>query len=190
MDNEYEDLADVESVTDSELFSPVQSPQFNNKRKCNSTSGITRKPRKQAGTITAAVKELRDLNKILSAPHPCNSTAAVIVEDECEIMGKQIAVQLRMMPEHMRLKANFEIQRILMDFRMDHLKSKCTVSDDGMSSSDNNSTFTIISLPSTSETTDQLDQPTTVFKEINSDLLKNALTSTGLQFVLSDQDDS
>lgn len=66
--------------------------------------------------ISNAVRELKDVNEKLQMVQ--TTTSSVVVDDECDVMGKHIAIQLRQLPVDERIRANFEIQRVLMDFRL------------------------------------------------------------------------
>jgi hypothetical protein len=74
----------------------------------------TKGQKRRLEVITDAVRELKDLNEKINT-HPTTSS---VTEDECELMGKHIAFQLRQLPTDERVRANFEIQKILMDFRL------------------------------------------------------------------------
>lgn len=75
----------------------------------------TKEQKRRLEVITDAVRELKDLNEKMNT-HP--TTTSSVTEDECELMGKHIAFQLRQLPTDERVRANFEIQKILMDFRL------------------------------------------------------------------------
>lgn len=66
--------------------------------------------------ITDAVHELKNLNKKMSTP------TTAIPEDECDAMGKHIAIQLRKLPPYDRVLANFDLQKILMDYRLRNMR--------------------------------------------------------------------
>lgn len=63
--------------------------------------------------IQAAVNELKELNNSLtmSAPSPRES------EDECDVIGRHVALQLRQLPPIDRIDATDEIQAILSRYR-------------------------------------------------------------------------
>lgn len=66
--------------------------------------------------ISNAVRELKDVNEKLQMVQ--TTTSSVVVDDECDVIGKHIAIQLRQLPVDERIRANFEIQRVIMDFRL------------------------------------------------------------------------
>lgn len=71
--------------------------------------------RKRMTEVTAAIKELKELNKTINSPKQ--------VDDECETFGKYVVVQLRKLhPEHCIL-AQKKIQRILTKYRLAALSS-------------------------------------------------------------------
>lgn len=68
------------------------------------------KSRKQVGTVTAAIKELKELDKAINIPQ--------LVDEECEAFGKHVAIQLKKLhPEHCIL-AQEDIQRVLTKYRL------------------------------------------------------------------------
>jgi hypothetical protein len=69
------------------------------------------------GTITEAVRELKDLNNILSVP----DENVRKLEDECDVMGRHVAMQLRELPIQDRIMANVDIQQVLMQYRLQYI---------------------------------------------------------------------
>lgn len=67
----------------------------------------------EGSEIQAAVNELKELNQSLtmSAPSPRES------EDECDVIGRHVALQLRQLPPIDRIDATDEIQAILSRYR-------------------------------------------------------------------------
>lgn len=65
---------------------------------------------KRITEVTSAIKELKELNKTI------NSTKQV--DDEYEIFGKYVAVQLRKLQPDQCILAQEEIQRILTKYRL------------------------------------------------------------------------
>ena len=67
----------------------------------------------EGSEIQAAVNELKELNHSLtmSAPSPRES------EDECDVIGRHVALQLRQLPPIDRIDATDEIQAILSRYR-------------------------------------------------------------------------
>lgn len=66
--------------------------------------------------LSAAVKELSQLNKNISSAFPL-PTATLTTEDECDVIGRHIAIQLRKLPAEDLMNANLEIQHILAKYR-------------------------------------------------------------------------
>jgi len=79
-----------------------------------------------------------------------------IQDDECDVMGKHIAIQLRELPSYDRVLANFDLQKVLMNYRLKNMR--------GVLSS------TSYSRPSSVTTTDII-HAALVNSDINSDFL-------------------
>lgn len=126
------------------------------------------------GPIHEALKELKDLNKILLDP-------PATYQDECEIMGKQIAAQLRALPELSRLRANLEIQRILLDFRVEQVNSSRPQS---LELSTSNCSYTVLDvIPPSTSITHQLNSSNDV---LDNNILTKAMAGSELQFMTSE----
>lgn len=52
------------------------------------------------------------------------NTPTVIREDECDVMGKHIAIQLRELPPYDRVLANFDLQKVLMDYLLRNMRGE------------------------------------------------------------------
>lgn len=80
--------------------------------------------------IQAAVNELKELNNTLtmSAPSPRES------EDECDVIGRHVALQLRQLPPIDRIDATDEIQAILSTYRKKALCARNVYSPSNYSS--------------------------------------------------------
>lgn len=74
------------------------------------------KKRSMLKHLSAAVKELSQLNKNISSAFPLR-TATFTTEDECDVIGRHIAIQLRKLPAEDLLDANLEIQQVLAKYR-------------------------------------------------------------------------
>lgn len=72
--------------------------------------------KRRLDAITDAVHELKNLNETM------NTTKTAIQDDECDIMGKHIAIQLRELPSYDRVLANFELQKVLMNYRLKNMR--------------------------------------------------------------------
>ncbi|KAE9522166.1 hypothetical protein AGLY_017426 [Aphis glycines] len=76
--------------------------------------------KRKLDAITDAVHELKNLNETM------NTTKTAIQDDECDIMGKlmgkHIAIQLRELPSYDRVLANFELQKVLMNYRLKNMR--------------------------------------------------------------------
>jgi hypothetical protein len=86
-----------------------------NKKLEKASNKSSKRPRMD--TITEAVRELKDLNKILSVP----DQNVRKVEDECDVIGRHIAMQLRELPIQDRIMANVDIQQVLMKYRLQNI---------------------------------------------------------------------
>lgn len=133
-------------------------------------TGNSKGKKRRIEALTEAVNELQNLNKTLSNPE----TSATDQEDESEIMGKQIASQLRQLPVAERLRANFEMQKILMDFRLRNLSSG-TVSSA--------STGSLYSCPSSSRDRMFPSDVDSRNEYLNADIINAAMVSSELQYV-------
>lgn len=71
--------------------------------------------------IRAAITELKELNTSLQTPIETSQK-----ENECDIIGKHIAIQLKelLMPD--MIQANTEMQQILMKYRLKNLDNRNT----------------------------------------------------------------
>lgn len=72
--------------------------------------------KRRLDTITDADNELNNLNKTMT------TATTTIWDDECDVMGKHIAIQLRELPSYDRVLANFDLQKILMDYRLRNMR--------------------------------------------------------------------
>jgi hypothetical protein len=91
--------------------------------------------RTRMGTITEAVRELKDFNKILSVP----DQNVRKVEDECDVMGRHIAMQLRELPIQDRIMANVNNQQVLMKYRLQNINGRSETPRSHTSTSHNES---------------------------------------------------
>ncbi|XP_055628059.1 uncharacterized protein LOC129769676 [Toxorhynchites rutilus septentrionalis] len=89
-----------------------ESPPRQHKR----ASGRGRK--RKLEVIGAARDPSNSNNKLSTSTHEgCNA------DDECDIMGKHIAIQLRSLPVHERVLAHLKIHEVLVDFRLRNINS-------------------------------------------------------------------
>lgn len=93
--------------------------------------------------ITDTVHELKNLNETMT-------TTTTIRDDECDVMGKHIAIQLRKLPSYDRVLANFNLQKVLMDYRLRNMRR---VSPSTSYSRPSSVAYTIQSNPYTPQTT-------------------------------------
>jgi len=101
---------DTIELPDPELLL-YQSPK---RRKRNSQQPQNQRSqtlRRRFGATKKAERDLIDINNILPTPG----------DEECEIMAKSIALQLRELPVQDRLRANIDIQKILLEYRLKHI---------------------------------------------------------------------
>ncbi|KAK7874138.1 hypothetical protein R5R35_004679 [Gryllus longicercus] len=134
--NENEDVSDDGSLL-GDWYSYAEATP--NNRNCKTTPRSKNKTEKHIGSITTAIKELKDLEKSLSAsPLTIRTT---VIEDECEIMGKWIASQLRKLPKHSRHRANLEIQQVIKKHSVEHMNSSSSVLSASLS---NDHTYSIL----------------------------------------------
>lgn len=74
---------------------------------------------------SAAVKKERSKqNKTLSSPHPLCPTVTLTIEDECDVIAKHVAIQLRKLPAEDLIDANLEIQQVLAKYRKRNTPSR------------------------------------------------------------------
>lgn len=64
--------------------------------------------------ITDAVQDLKNLNQSMNP-------STIAWEDECDIMGKHMAIQLRELTEYDRVLAHYDIQKILINYRLKNM---------------------------------------------------------------------
>lgn len=92
--------------------------QYSANIKGNSNPAVSvqkKRSRKQVSEETAAIKKPKEQNEAKGNPDQ--------VDDECEIFGKHVAVQLKILhPEHCIL-AQEDIQRVLTKYRLAGLSS-------------------------------------------------------------------
>ena len=91
-------------------------------------------------------------------------------------MDKHIAIQLRELPVHDRLRANFEIQKILMDFRLRNIIQPLSTISSGITNSSTSSILNISSNPCTPQTcTSEQSTDNDVF---NTDIIQATMSSS------------
>lgn len=86
------------------------------KRILSQKKGIKRNLSPKESSMHSAINELKDLNKSLRLPLEEE-------ENECDIIGKHIAIQLKQLPLPDMLNANAEIQQVLTKYRLKNLYS-------------------------------------------------------------------
>jgi len=123
--------------------------------------------------ITDAVQDLKKLNQSMNP-------STIAREDECDIMGKHIAFQLRELTEYDRVLAHYDIQKILMNYRLKNMNRQSSSSITTFSMP-NSTASTIESIPYTPETYSSEDSTTT-------DLIHSAMvySDIGSEFYRSD----
>ncbi|XP_056644347.1 uncharacterized protein LOC130450156 [Diorhabda sublineata] len=84
------------------------------KRNLSPKKGIKRNVVPKESTMHAAINELKDLNKSLRLPLEEK-------ENECDIIGKHITVQLKQLSVPDMLNANAEMQQVLTKYRLKNL---------------------------------------------------------------------
>lgn len=96
----------------------LESTPVSDKSSFNTPSRLKNKGQKRKlEAITEAVQELKNLNETMNTP-------TVNREDECDVMGKHIAIQLRELPPYDRVLANFDLQKVLMDYRLRNMRGE------------------------------------------------------------------
>lgn len=126
--------------------------------------------------ITDAVQDLKNLNQSMNP-------STIAREDECDIMGKHIAFQLRELTEYDRVLAHYDIQKILMNYRLKNMNRQSSSSSSITTFSRPNSTAsTIESIPYTPETYSSEDSTTTdiihsamVYSDIGSEFYRSGV---------------
>lgn len=173
-----------EFLETSEPVSDVNTPRH--KDTIQSQSEITprqpsARPRKRQKrrfeAIADAVRDLNELNEKLNTP---TTSTAGSLEDECEIMGKHIAIQLRQLPAYDRVRANFEIQKILMEFRLRNISPEIPVlSPESVRPNSSVSSILLISNPGTPQTYTNTTIPEPYTSEItaNEDIYTTDVTT-------------
>lgn len=155
---------------------PVSTPRGDMTTLLQSTRARTTGQKRRFEAITDAVRELKDLNEKLGT----STSSTVCKEDECDIMGKHIAFQLRELPIHDRVRANFEIQKILTDFRLKNIVQPPSTISSGMTNSSTSSILDISSNPCTPHTcTSEQSTDNDVF---NTGIIQAAMSSSDIQY--------
>ncbi|XP_050548072.1 uncharacterized protein LOC126909682, partial [Daktulosphaira vitifoliae] len=77
---------------------------------------VNKGQKRRLDVITNAVHELKNLNETINSPKTS------IQDDECDVMGKHIAIQLRELPPYDRVLANFELQKVLLNYRLKNMR--------------------------------------------------------------------
>lgn len=119
-DSLHEDLGDhatVATIPQSQTTEKTKPPDTTIpiKRLPSNEQQVQSSKRSRIREVTSAVKELRELNSTLQ-----NSVER---DDECSLMGKNVAEQLRKLPIAEMLHANLEIQQVLMKYRLSNMTS-------------------------------------------------------------------
>jgi len=124
--------------------------------------------------ITDAVQDLKNLNQSMNP-------LTIAREDECDIMGKHIAFQLHELTEYDRVLAHYDIQKILMNYRLKNMNRPSSPSSITTFFRPNSTASTIESIPYTPETYSSEDSTTT-------DLIHSAIvySDIGSEFYRSD----
>lgn len=113
--------------------------------------------------ITDAVQELKNLNETMTNP------TTAIREDDCDVMGKHIAIQLRELPPYDRVLANFDLQKVLMDYRLRNMRGASTSTSYNRP---NSVASTVQSIPHTPQITTS--------EESTADILHAAIVNTDM----------
>jgi len=123
--------------------------------------------------ITDAVQDLKNLNQSMNP-------STIAREDECDIIGKHLAFQLRELSEYDRVLAHYDIQKILMNYRLKNMNRQSSSSITTFSMP-NSTASTIESIPYTPETYSSEDSTTT-------DIIHSAMvySDIGSKFYRSD----
>jgi len=90
------------------------------------------------------MKQFSNLNETIT-----NTKTTSIRDDECDVMGKHIAIQLRELPSYERVLANFDLQKVLMNNRLRNMRGVSPLT----SYNPNSVASTIQSNPYTPQTT-------------------------------------
>jgi hypothetical protein len=138
--------------------------------------------RPRMGTITEAVRELKDLNKILSVP----DQNVRKVEDECDVMGRHVAMQLRELPIQDRIRANVDIQQVLMKYRLQNINRRSETPRSHTSTSSAMTFSSVVSPDSAMSNQSGHNEPDL---GLGGNLVSQALKYAGLQYNKDDRDD-
>ena len=181
-DDEVEDdNGDDSNILESESNYTLRSAGKVNKKLEKASNKSSKRPR--MATITEALRELKDLNKILSV-HDQNVRK---VEDECDVMGRHIAMQLRELPIQDRIMVNVDIQQVLMKYRLQNINRRSETPWSHTSTSSAMTSFSSVVSPG-SAISNQSGHKEPDFG-LDGNLISQALKYAGLEYNEDNRDD-
>lgn len=109
LQKDWNATSDLLSSADESIHSPTANRKTENDHK-----KTVKGQKEKLDLIANAMNEFKFLHKHF----------AVKEEDECDVMGKQIAFQLRDLPKFQRIHANLVILKVLSDFQLNNIESQ------------------------------------------------------------------